>query len=172
MISVNMELNPEQHPACIMSRIHTVAIEIVIWSYWCCQRQIRYTWTALQHMPKANRRSDIINKISNHQRNSPSFYLFCDQVRYFVDMTISRLYLGKSCQIDALKSISTYDTALVVSISRGPTCTKLVRMWNRLISRIDVGVYHTKNSADAGYPSLKFEQNKGLWALFYCCFGY
>ena len=45
------------------------------------------------------------------------------------------------------------DTAPVVSISRGPTGTKLVKMWNRR-----VGVYHAKNSAEAdsaeaGFPS-------------------
>ena len=51
--------------------------------------------------------------------------------------------------------------ALVVSISRGPTCTKLVKMWNRQVSHIDVGVYHAKNSADVGYPSFRVEQNKG-----------
>ena len=35
-----------------------------------------------------------------------------------------------------------------------------------------VGVYHAKKSVEAGFPSLKLEQNKGLWALFYWCFGY
>ena len=38
----------------------------------------------------------MINKISKHPRNSPSFYLFYDQVKYFVDMAISRYDLGKS----------------------------------------------------------------------------
>ena len=61
------------------------------------------------------------------------------------------------------------DMALVVSIPIWPTGTKLVRMWKRRVSRIDVGVYHTKISPDTGYPRLKFEQNKGKWALFYCC---
>ena len=47
----------------------------MIWSYWC-QRYKRYTWTALQHVTIAKRKSHIINKISNHPKNSPSFYLF------------------------------------------------------------------------------------------------
>ena len=34
-----------------------------------------------------------------------------------------------------------HDMALVMSISRGSTCMKLVRMWNRRVSRNDVGVY-------------------------------
>ena len=33
----------------------------------------RHSRTVLQHVMKAKRRSDIINKISNHSRNSPSF---------------------------------------------------------------------------------------------------
>ena len=55
------------------------------------------TETALQHTMKAKRRSDMINKISNHPKNSPVFIL-CNQVRYFIDMAISRFDLGNSCQ--------------------------------------------------------------------------
>ena len=47
-------------------------------------------------MTKSKRWSDMINKISKHPRNSLSFYLFYDQVKYFVNMAISRFDLGRS----------------------------------------------------------------------------
>ena len=58
---------------------------------------------------------------------------------------------------------------LLVIILIGPTCTKLVRMWNRLsipcvTTWNDAGVdRNTKNSADVkpGFPVWKVEQNKG-----------
>ena len=40
-------------------------------------------------------KSDINKKISNHPKNS-HVLIFCDQVRYFVDMAVSRFDLGNS----------------------------------------------------------------------------
>ena len=56
-------------------------------------------WTTLQHMMQRKCRSDIINKISNHKkltRFHSIVIIFCDQVRYFVEMAISRVDLGNS----------------------------------------------------------------------------
>ena len=55
-----------------------------------------------------------------------------------------------------------------------------VRLWNRLCIPLettwcgDLVVYRTENSAESmrgrAIPALTVEQNKGQWALFYCCF--
>ena len=56
---------------------------------------------------KVKRRSDIINKISNHPKKSPLlFHFFCDQVRYFIDMAISRFDLGNSWSRSQARSVA------------------------------------------------------------------
>ena len=112
MIGVYMEWNPKQHPACIMSKYTPSPL----W-WWYDHTNIandrNVTWLELQHMMKAKRRWDIINKISNHPKNSPSPVLsFCDQVRYYVDIVISRFDLGNSWPRSQERSVAkvTYET--------------------------------------------------------------
>ena len=58
-----------------------------------------------------------------------------------------------------------------MSKKRGPTCTKLVRMWNRRESHNDVGVYQfitLKIALEQAWGLNKIEANR---RFFYCCFG-
>ena len=72
MIGVYMGWSPKQHPSMyyVLNTHHRHCNRDMII---LMLRQKRHTWTALQHMMKAKHRSDIIDKISNHPKNSPSF---------------------------------------------------------------------------------------------------
>ena len=90
VIGVYTERNPKEHS--IMSFMHTIAIAIVIWLYFC-QRHKPHTWTTLQHMVEAN--VDRISWTKYQSRIHLLLFLRCGEI-CLQETAISRCDLGNS----------------------------------------------------------------------------